>query len=96
MHCCIEQSVIQSKFLSIAFLQALVGADNKSLQTMATEQLVELFALDGSKGASDPSQRTVSKSRKKETKIPYNIESPQNWDIEELWNQSQVILYSRP
>lgn len=57
---------------------------------MATEQLVELFALDGPKGTSDVTPRTAGKS-KKETKIPYNIENPQSWDIEELWNQSQVI-----
>lgn len=57
---------------------------------MATEQIVELFALDGAEGPSEVSSRPVNKSKKKEGKGPFNVDDPESWDIEELWNHSQV------
>ena len=90
----IEEKIMRYQKFKSDTANALVGADNRSLQTMATEQLVELFALDGPSASSDSVSQSTSKPKKKITKASLNIDSPQSWDIEELWNQSQYDRYN--
>lgn len=81
-------------------LQALVGADNRSLQTMATEQLVELFALDD--GLSGTTLDTGSLKKSLESNTPSTSDKyftssdfGANFNIEELWELSQVFFSKR-
>ncbi|VDN34777.1 unnamed protein product, partial [Gongylonema pulchrum] len=42
----VEQNIVRLQKFKTDTAKALVGADNRSLHTMATEQLVELFTMD--------------------------------------------------
>uniref|UniRef100_A0A158QQ36 DUF3535 domain-containing protein n=1 Tax=Haemonchus placei TaxID=6290 RepID=A0A158QQ36_HAEPC len=79
----ITQGTIEAKVMSLhKFKQdtadALIGADNRSLQTMATDELMNMFVLDGDQ----PSKENGGPEAKKRRKTA-------RWNLAELWDESQ-------
>uniref|UniRef100_A0A8L8K3X7 Helicase ATP-binding domain-containing protein n=1 Tax=Heligmosomoides polygyrus TaxID=6339 RepID=A0A8L8K3X7_HELPZ len=80
----ITQGTIEDKVMSLhKFKQdtadALIGADNRSLQTMATDELMSMFVLDGEQ----PSKENGGPEAKRKRK------APARWNLAELWDESQ-------
>ncbi|VDK17373.1 unnamed protein product [Anisakis simplex] len=99
----IEQKIMRYQKFKTDTANALVGADNRSLQTMATEQLVELFTLEGSgNGKSTPSSvgqsvtssQKISKRSESQQALSNAFDPVEKWDLQELWDQSQYDCYN--
>lgn len=83
--------IVVLEFTASFLLQVLVGSDNRSLQTMATEQLVDLLTNDTTRSLSNKESRVRVKRRKGSTSGTVSAQkSLELWNIEELWDMSQV------
>uniref|UniRef100_A0A9J2P403 Uncharacterized protein n=1 Tax=Ascaris lumbricoides TaxID=6252 RepID=A0A9J2P403_ASCLU len=93
----IEQKIMRYQKFKTDTANALVGADNRSLQTMATEQLVELFALEGGSTTTTnhlaPTHQKLSK-RSRSEHVLSNMDSTEKWNLEDLWDQSQYDRFN--
>lgn len=72
----------------------LVGADNRSLGSMATDELLELFTLDESgdgKVRTTVSDNAEPKTKKRKTASAPSIPGvpADKWSVEDLWDNSQ-------
>ncbi|VDK77763.1 unnamed protein product, partial [Litomosoides sigmodontis] len=90
----IEQKIMRLQKFKTDTANALVGADNRSLQTMATEQLVELFAVDDVLPEASSDARFSKKSHEGDTPSTSDRHFTtsyigENLNIEELWELSQ-------
>ncbi|VDN36193.1 unnamed protein product [Gongylonema pulchrum] len=95
----VEQNIVRLQKFKTDTAKALVGADNRSLHTMATEQLVELFTMDGCSSSTSRDTVCPKKLREKSTSRRSNrncsgAEHFEKWDIEDLWDLSQYERYS--
>ncbi|CAD5211902.1 unnamed protein product [Bursaphelenchus xylophilus] len=82
----IEEKIMQYQKFKTDTANALVGADNRSISSMATDELLELFNLAESE-TSKPSEPAPKKKRvAKEQADPAN---PTEWSMEDLWDSSQ-------
>ncbi|KAL3982802.1 SNF2 N-terminal domain family protein [Acanthocheilonema viteae] len=95
----IEQKIMRLQKFKTDTANALVGADNRSLQTMATEQLVELFAIDDVLPETSLDARPLKKLRESDapsTSDQYftNSDIGKKLNIEELWELSQYDRYN--
>lgn len=70
-------------------MQALVGADNRSLTSMATDQLFELLTLDSSADASASDERVNVKPAPRPSASTDEVSDEQKWNLEQLWDESQ-------
>ncbi|KJH49727.1 protein, SNF2 family [Dictyocaulus viviparus] len=91
----ITQGTIEEKVMSLhKFKQntadALIGADNRSLQTMATDELLSMFVLDGEQPPMEKDSPEVKKKRKsKSSSHNSNMNGEDKWNLAELWDESQ-------
>ncbi|KHN82130.1 putative helicase mot1 [Toxocara canis] len=90
----IEQKILRYQKFKTDTANALVGADNRSLQTMATEQLVELFATEGNSSTSCSGNQLTAACHKlpKRSASEHtlaNTNPAEKWNLEDLWDQSQ-------
>ena len=94
----IEEKIMKYQKFKSDTANVLVGADNRSLGSMATDELLELFTLDD--GDSKFSKTSISKSsngtdegpKSKRRKVnTQNIPGSgmEKWSVEELWDNSQ-------
>uniref|UniRef100_A0A7I4Y705 TATA-binding protein-associated factor n=1 Tax=Haemonchus contortus TaxID=6289 RepID=A0A7I4Y705_HAECO len=91
----ITQGTIEAKVMSLhKFKQdtadALIGADNRSLQTMATDELMNMFVLDGDQPSKENGGPEAKKRRK--TAAPSDtatVNGEERWNLAELWDESQ-------
>ncbi|VDK62452.1 unnamed protein product [Onchocerca ochengi] len=95
----IEQKIMRLQKFKTDTANALVGADNRSLQTMATEQLMELFVIDDVLPGNSLDVRSSKKSRESNTfttsdKHPTSSNIGEKLNIEELWELSQYDRYN--
>ncbi|EJD75877.1 SNF2 family domain-containing protein [Loa loa] len=95
----IEQKIMRLQKFKTNTANALVGADNRSLQTMATEQLMELFVIDDVSPGTSLDTRSSKKSRESDsssTSDKYFTSSDigEKLSIEELWEMSQYDRYN--
>ncbi|VDM56747.1 unnamed protein product [Angiostrongylus costaricensis] len=86
----ITQGTIEEKVMSLhKFKQdtadALIGADNRSLQTMATDELMSMFILDGEQ----PSTENGRPEAKRKRKSMSGANGEDKWNLAELWDESQ-------
>ncbi|VDM94915.1 unnamed protein product [Thelazia callipaeda] len=93
----IEQKIMRLQKFKIDTANALVGADNRSMQTMAVEQLVQLFTIDDTMSvdtcsAKKPNMNVELSSFHENTSSLLEIEGKLN--IKELWDLSQYDRYS--
>ncbi|ETN72754.1 hypothetical protein NECAME_13744 [Necator americanus] len=90
----ITQGTIEDKVMSLhKFKQdtadALIGADNRSLQTMATDELMNMFILDGEQPSKENGGPEAKKKRKTAT-VTSDVSSVEDrWNLAELWDESQ-------
>ncbi|CAL2033128.1 unnamed protein product [Caenorhabditis brenneri] len=87
----ITQGTIEEKVMSLAKFklntaQALIGADNTSLMTMETSELMNMFTLDGdeSKPSTSEGGEPVAKKSKKSTG-----EASQEINLASMWDETQ-------
>uniref|UniRef100_A0A158Q845 TATA-binding protein-associated factor BTAF1 n=1 Tax=Elaeophora elaphi TaxID=1147741 RepID=A0A158Q845_9BILA len=95
----IEQKIMRLQKFKTDTANALVGADNRSLQTMATEQLMELFAVDDVSPGTSLDARSSKKSRENDAPSTYDkhftsSDIGEKLNIEELWELSQYDRYN--
>ncbi|CAG9532635.1 unnamed protein product [Cercopithifilaria johnstoni] len=95
----IEQKIMRLQKFKTDTANALVSADNRSLQTMATEQLVELFAIDDVLPGTSVDARFSKKSRNSDApstsdKRFTSSDIGEKLNIEELWELSQYDRYN--
>ncbi|VDM09776.1 unnamed protein product [Wuchereria bancrofti] len=95
----IEQKIMRLQKFKTDTANALVGADNRSLQTMATEQLMELFAIDDISPGTSLDAHSSRKSRESYTSSTFDKHSRssdigEKLSIEELWELSQYDRYN--
>ncbi|KAK6111163.1 SNF2 N-terminal domain family protein [Brugia pahangi] len=95
----IEQKIMRLQKFKTDTANALVGADNRSLQTMATEQLMELFAIDDVSPGTSLDAYSPRKSRESDTSSTFDKHSKssdigEKLSIEELWELSQYDRYN--
>lgn len=89
----IEEKIMRYQKFKSDTANVLVGADNRSLGSMATDELLELFSLEDSDGTK--SRSTISedapKTKRRKTVGANNIPGIPNekWSVEELWDNSQ-------
>ena len=95
----IEEKIMRYQKFKSDTANVLVGADNRSLGSMATDELLELFTLDD--GDPKSSKVSISKSsangndegpKSKRRKVnTQNIPGSgmEKWSVEELWDNSQ-------
>ncbi|MCP9265859.1 putative helicase mot1 [Dirofilaria immitis] len=94
----IEQKIMRLQKFKTDTANALVGADNRSLQTMATEQLMELFVIDDVLPGTSLDVRSSKKSYESNTfsvsdKHSTSSDIGEKLNIEELWELSQYDRY---
>ncbi|CAD5206997.1 unnamed protein product [Bursaphelenchus okinawaensis] len=78
----IEEKIMQYQKFKTDTANALVGADNRSISSMATDELLELFNLSETETAEpSPKKRRVSKEAA--------ANNPEEYSMEELWDSSQ-------
>ncbi|RCN36202.1 protein, SNF2 family [Ancylostoma caninum] len=89
----ITQGTIEDKVMSLhKFKQdtadALIGADNRSLQTMATDELMSMFILDGEQPSKENGGPEAKKKRKSASAADTSSVEDR-WNLAELWDESQ-------
>ncbi|EPB70351.1 protein, SNF2 family [Ancylostoma ceylanicum] len=89
----ITQGTIEDKVMSLhRFKQdtadALIGADNRSLQTMATDELMSMFILDGEQPSKENGGPEAKKKRKSASAADTSSVEDR-WNLAELWDESQ-------
>ncbi|VDN23919.1 unnamed protein product [Cylicostephanus goldi] len=68
--------------------KALIGADNRSLQTMATDELMSMFILDGEQPTKE--NGAPEAKRKRKSAAASDASSVEDrWNLAELWDESQ-------
>ncbi|KAH7695694.1 hypothetical protein AAVH_37243, partial [Aphelenchoides avenae] len=92
----IEEKIMRYQKFKSDTANVLVGADNKSLSSMATDELIELFSLgDNSSSASTASSEGPpgAKRQRKVAKQAGTAGAPGDvdatWALNELWDTSQ-------
>uniref|UniRef100_A0A915Q5G0 Uncharacterized protein n=1 Tax=Setaria digitata TaxID=48799 RepID=A0A915Q5G0_9BILA len=95
----IEQKIMRLQKFKTDTANALVGADNRSLQTMAAEQLMELFVIDDVLPGTSVDGRCSKKPRENDTssnaeKHSASSDAGEKLNIEELWELSQYDRYN--
>ncbi|PIO68891.1 helicase protein [Teladorsagia circumcincta] len=91
----ITQGTIEAKVMSLhKFKQdtadALIGADNRSLQTMATDELMNMFVLDGDQPSKENGGPEAKKRRKTAAASDTSsVNGEERWNLAELWDESQ-------
>lgn len=73
---------------TLTYVQALVGTDNRSISSMSTNELLELFNLED-KGTSSSSSEPSSKKKKRIHPAEEGASSIEQFSMEELWDSSQ-------
>ena len=72
----------------MAVANTVITQENSSLQTMGTDQLLDLFVLDDSKQRLGASHTSDSDTGKKDSRKKDNIRSILD-SLEDLWDESQ-------
>uniref|UniRef100_A0A0K0DDV5 DUF3535 domain-containing protein n=1 Tax=Angiostrongylus cantonensis TaxID=6313 RepID=A0A0K0DDV5_ANGCA len=91
----ITQGTIEEKVMSLhKFKQgtadALIGADNRSLQTMATDELMNMFILDGEQPSTENGRPDAKRKRKSASSSQMSGANDEDkWNLAELWDESQ-------
>ncbi|WKX94873.1 hypothetical protein Q1695_011831 [Nippostrongylus brasiliensis] len=90
----ITQGTVEDKVMSLhKFKQdtadALIGADNRSLQTMATDELMSMFVLDGEQPLKENGAPEAKRKRKAPSSESSAVNSDERWNLAELWDESQ-------
>ncbi|KAE9549428.1 hypothetical protein FO519_007361 [Halicephalobus sp. NKZ332] len=99
----IEEKIMRYQKFKSDTANVLVGSDNRSLGSMATDELLELFALDdgdsksSNAGTSKNFDTVISRNSdegpktKKRKVVSQNIPGSglEKWSVEELWDNSQ-------
>ncbi|KAI6195415.1 HEAT and SNF2-related and DNA RNA helicase domain containing protein [Aphelenchoides besseyi] len=86
----IEEKIMQFQKFKTDTANALVGADNRSISSMATDELLELFNLSGSTATSQSTdQKDGPTARKRRRKAAATANVDDQWSMEELWDESQ-------
>uniref|UniRef100_A0A7E4ZXR5 TATA-binding protein-associated factor n=1 Tax=Panagrellus redivivus TaxID=6233 RepID=A0A7E4ZXR5_PANRE len=95
----IEEKIMRYQKLKSDTANVLVGADNRSLGSMATDELLELFTLDsggsssGGSGDSEPQakrRKYTAAAARLPAGVPGSSANPADkWSIEDLWDDSQ-------
>lgn len=69
----------------------MIGADNRSISSMATDELLELFNLDNAQSVSTSAQQSAGPSKKRRRRVPEAsaADQPEQFSMEELWDSSQ-------
>lgn len=83
----IEEKIMQYQKFKTDTANALVGADNRSISSMATDELLELFNLADSESIDEKME--PPKKRKRQTKEAVPGVPNTEWSMEELWDSSQ-------
>ncbi|KAK6015777.1 SNF2 family protein, partial [Ostertagia ostertagi] len=69
---------------------ALIGADNRSLQTMATDELMNMFVLDGDQPSKENGGPEAKRRRKTAAASDTSsVNGEERWNLAELWDESQ-------
>lgn len=66
-------------------MQAIVGADNRSLSSMATDELMDLFRLDGAMTAAAAVDGAEPSAKKRRRRAEDAQSGEEQYSIEELW-----------
>ncbi|CAI4228285.1 unnamed protein product [Auanema sp. JU1783] len=82
----VEEKVMSFHKFKLNTADALIGTDNRSLESMATEELLNMFTLDGDLNGSSSSSSGPPK--KKMRSAPSTTEEEQ-WNLANLWDESQ-------
>ncbi|CAB02491.2 BTAF (TBP-associated factor) homolog [Caenorhabditis elegans] len=96
----ITQGTVEEKVMSLAKFklntaQALIGADNTSMMTMETGELMNMFTLDGDEAKKKPGGgEPAAKKSKKSTGAPEEVDLASMWD-ESQYDDFQVDSFLR-
>ncbi|KAL3097512.1 hypothetical protein niasHS_003960 [Heterodera schachtii] len=82
----VEEKVMRLQRFKSDTANALVGADNRSLAGMATDELLELFSLgDGADDSAGKRRREQPKAKRPRMDADEAIAAAGQWALEELW-----------
>lgn len=86
----LEEKIMRFQLFKSQNADAIIGEQNRSLASMATEQLLDLLSMDNSQKVSESKHSTNRKSSgKKSLAGVSSSESHQTTDLTSLWDQSQ-------
>jgi TATA-binding protein-associated factor len=87
----VEEKVMRLQRFKADTANALVGADNRSLASMATDELLELFSLDSAGGGTSTgsASKAGEKKRRRLDNGQSGTESGGEWKMDKLWGTAQ-------
>ncbi|PAV58235.1 hypothetical protein WR25_16483 [Diploscapter pachys] len=82
----IEEKVMSLCKFKVNTAEALIGAENASLRSMGTSELMEMFTLEGD---DKPAAREPSRKKTKKSSGNSSLTEEEKWNLVELWDESQ-------
>ncbi|CAJ0586956.1 unnamed protein product, partial [Mesorhabditis spiculigera] len=86
----IEQKVLSYQHFKRHTAQSIIGSDNQTLQSMATDELMTLFALGDGDSAAKKFEKPPDRKKARIEKMTGMVDDTK-WTLSEMWDESQYL-----